>query len=62
MVQMAKALRDNGTVPQSVDHPELYRVRSGEVILPRNADWFEATKAQREQFDAVPPMRAAATT
>ena len=37
-------------------------VRSGEVILPRNVDWFEATKAQREQFDAVPPMRAATTT
>jgi len=59
MVQMAKALRDQGTVPPSVDRPELFRVRSGEVILPRNVDWFEATKAQREQFDAVPPLRAA---
>ncbi len=50
MIQAAKALRDQGIVPTCVDQPELYRQRSGEVILPRAVNWWEATKEAREQF------------
>jgi len=53
MMAAAKALRDHGTIPPGVDQPELYRQRSGEVILPRNVDWWEATKAKRETFEAT---------
>jgi hypothetical protein len=37
-----------------VDHPELYRQRSGGVILPRSVDWFEATRDLRRAFVEYP--------
>jgi phthalate 4,5-dioxygenase oxygenase subunit len=49
-INAAKALRDGGVVPPGVDNPEIYRYRSGGVILPRNADWLEATKELRQAF------------
>jgi len=53
MINAARALAEHGTIPPGVDQPEVYRQRSGEVILPRNVDWWEATKSQRETFVAV---------
>jgi nitrite reductase/ring-hydroxylating ferredoxin subunit len=50
MLAAAKAHRDHGVMPPGVDDPEVYRHRSGGVILPRNVDWWEATKALREAF------------
>jgi phthalate 4,5-dioxygenase oxygenase subunit len=47
VINAAKALRDNGVVPPGVDDPEVYRTRSGSVILPRSADWLEATQEAR---------------
>jgi hypothetical protein len=52
LINAAKALREHGTVPPGVDNPELYRIRSGGIILPRSADWIEATQPLREP--AVP--------
>jgi len=46
----ARALRDDGVAPPGVDHPEAYRYRSGGVVLPRRADWLEATKTLRRAF------------
>jgi phenylpropionate dioxygenase-like ring-hydroxylating dioxygenase large terminal subunit len=46
-ITAAKALRDRGTVPPGVEDPTVYRCRSGGVILPRSADWLEATKDMR---------------
>ena len=43
LIKAAKAHRDEGVIPAVVDHPELYRVRSGGVVIPRNADWLQAT-------------------
>ncbi len=54
VVQAAQALRDHGIVPKGVDHPEVYRQRSGDLVLPRSVDWWEGTKDRRERFDAVP--------
>ena len=36
-----------GIIPPTVDHPKLYRQRSSGVILPRSADWVEATEELR---------------
>ena len=49
-INAAKALRDNGEVPPGVDDPKVYRYRSGGVILPRAANWLEATKELRQAF------------
>ena len=46
-IQAARALRDGGSVPPGVDDPEVYRYRSGGVILPREANWLESTKELR---------------
>jgi phenylpropionate dioxygenase-like ring-hydroxylating dioxygenase large terminal subunit len=50
VINAAKALRDHGTVPPGVDNPELYRLRSGGVVLPRSVDWWEGTKELRKAF------------
>jgi nitrite reductase/ring-hydroxylating ferredoxin subunit len=47
LIDAAKALRDTGQVPPGVDDPGVYAVRSGGVVLPRGADWIEATRALR---------------
>jgi len=46
-INAARALRDDGVVPPGVDDPTVYRYRSGGVILPREANWLEATKDLR---------------
>jgi hypothetical protein len=50
VINAARALRDRGAVPPGVDRPEVYRYRSGGVILPRSADWLEATAELRRAF------------
>jgi hypothetical protein len=37
-------------VPPGVDDPTVYHYRSGGVILPRDADWREATKGLQRAF------------
>ena len=51
LLATAKALRDEGVIPPGVDNPEVYRQRSGEVILPRDVFWWDATKPLREVFE-----------
>jgi phthalate 4,5-dioxygenase oxygenase subunit len=53
LISAAKALRETQTIPPGVDHPEVYRTRTGSVILPRTADWLEATKQARWPGSAV---------
>jgi phthalate 4,5-dioxygenase oxygenase subunit len=59
MLEAAKALRDHGTVPPGVDNPEFYRQRSGWTLLPKGADYWEATRGLRQ---AVIPEAQPATT
>ncbi len=47
MINAAKALRDHGITPPGVDNPRVFRERSGGVLLPRSADWLEATRELR---------------
>jgi hypothetical protein len=59
LLACAKDWRDKGIVPPGVDSPEIYRQRSGDLVLPRSVDWWEGTKDRRERFDAVverPPV------
>jgi hypothetical protein len=59
VINAARALRDNATVPPGVDDPTVYRHRSGGVILPRDADWREATKGLRRAFAEAPSEKIA---
>jgi phenylpropionate dioxygenase-like ring-hydroxylating dioxygenase large terminal subunit len=52
MLAAVRALRDQGVTPPGVEEPDLYRQRSGSIILPRGADWLESTKHLR--FPDVP--------
>jgi hypothetical protein len=62
LIAAAKALREHGILPPGVDNPEVYRQRSGECILPRDAFWWDATKPLREVFEVaeIPPAFAKA--
>ena len=44
LLDAAKRLPEQGTVPPGVDEPELYGVRSAMVNLPREAKWQEAAE------------------
>jgi phenylpropionate dioxygenase-like ring-hydroxylating dioxygenase large terminal subunit len=65
LIRAAKALRDEGVLPELVDRPEWYRIRSGGVVLQRTADWLQATadlrRVDREIEDAG-AMAAAVST
>jgi hypothetical protein len=62
MLACARALQENGEVPPGVDAPEVYHQRSGGIILPRSADWWEATRELREKFEARPIEATPQTT
>jgi nitrite reductase/ring-hydroxylating ferredoxin subunit len=53
LLAMAKALEENGTVPIGVDTPQVYRQRSGEMIIPRSQDWWDAYEKLRAQWQPV---------
>ncbi len=44
LLNAMKALREDGTVPLGVDNPEVYKVRSGGIVLPNGIDGVEATR------------------
>jgi hypothetical protein len=50
LINAAKALARDGSLPPGVDDPSVYRYRSGGVILPRTTDWIAATKDLRKAF------------
>ena len=57
---MAKAHEETGAVPAGVDDATVYRQRSGEMVLPRSKDFYEAYQEKREPFNAA-PVKAYAT-
>ncbi len=54
LINAAKALREQGVTPPGVDHPELYRVRSASVVLPKEVRWLEATEETLKAFTGLP--------
>jgi phenylpropionate dioxygenase-like ring-hydroxylating dioxygenase large terminal subunit len=55
LLRAAHAL-EQGITPPGVDSPEVYRQRSGGVVLPRSADWLEATTELRRAFTQHPEL------
>ncbi len=51
LLEAARALRDRGVVPPGVDEPALYRIRPVGAVLPKGADWVEATRGRRELWE-----------
>ena len=42
MLEAARGLRERGITPPGVNNPELYRLRSCQAILPKDANWQDA--------------------
>ena len=59
LISVARAHAEHGEVPGAVDHPDVYRVRSGGCMLPRGADWVEATQSLRAGFVDHPELNPA---
>jgi phthalate 4,5-dioxygenase len=56
LIAAARALGENAATPPGVDQPEVYRQRSGGVILDEDADWVEATKELRQAYADHPEL------
>jgi phthalate 4,5-dioxygenase len=56
LMEAARALVERGVTPPGVDNAEVYRVRSGGVLLSRNADCLEATAELRKAFVVHPEL------
>jgi nitrite reductase/ring-hydroxylating ferredoxin subunit len=52
LIEAARALQEHGTPPPCIDTPEVYLQRSGWVILPKDVDFWEGARDQREAFRA----------
>jgi phenylpropionate dioxygenase-like ring-hydroxylating dioxygenase large terminal subunit len=57
LMSAAVALRERGVLPPGVDQPDAYRLRSGGVVLPSDADWTEATRPLQQAFVDHPELR-----
>jgi hypothetical protein len=53
LMAMARALEEHGETPVGVDTPEVYRQRSGEMVLPRSVDWWTAYQQKRDQWEKI---------
>jgi phthalate 4,5-dioxygenase oxygenase subunit len=56
LIAAVEAHMKHGIVPPGVDDPSAYRVRSGGVFLPPDADWVEATRELRMAFVEHPEL------
>jgi phthalate 4,5-dioxygenase oxygenase subunit len=55
MIQAAKALRDKGELPPTIDSSALYAVRGFAAMLPKDVNWIEASEPWRQAFSDGPP-------
>jgi phthalate 4,5-dioxygenase len=59
LLDAVRALRDDGTPPPAVDTPEVYKVRSGGIVLPNGLDGIEITHdLQRVRSERASPAMA----
>jgi hypothetical protein len=56
LLAAARALAEEGTIPPGVDKPDVYRQRSGGVILDADSDWIDATQALRQAYVPHPEL------
>src|SRR5437870_13398526 len=59
LLDAARALAERGTIPPGVDHPEVYRQRSGGAVLPEGTSWVEATAELRKAYVRHPELNPA---
>jgi phenylpropionate dioxygenase-like ring-hydroxylating dioxygenase large terminal subunit len=64
IIDAVHAMQDGDVPPPGVDEPEVYGTRSGWMILPEGADWWEASAelrtafvAKRDESEAVAALR-----
>jgi phenylpropionate dioxygenase-like ring-hydroxylating dioxygenase large terminal subunit len=55
LMSAARNLQE-GIVPEPVDHPEMYALRSGGVVLSKETDWLEGTSELRKAFVKHPGL------
>ncbi len=58
LLAAALALEQEGAPPPGADHPEGYRLRSGGVILPKDADWVSASRDGLAALTGAPVLSA----
>ena len=56
LLKEAEELRDRGLVPSGVDTPQLYAKRSALALLPKQANWVEASKDMVKAFSGPPAV------
>src|SRR5215207_7088847 len=56
LLDAARALVDQGTTPPGVDHPAVYRQRSGGIILAEDTNWVAATAELRKAYVVHPEL------
>jgi len=56
LINAVQAHMTRGVTPPGVDDPESYRVRSGGVFLPPDADWVDSTRELRQAFVEHPDL------
>jgi len=56
MIAAVQSHMKYGAVPPGVDDPSVYRVRSGGVLLPADADWVGSTRELRQAFVEHPEL------
>ena len=56
LIAAVRAHMHDGVTPPGVDDSTAYRVRSGGVFLPPDADWVEATHELRQAFIEHPQL------
>ncbi|MBV9325931.1 MAG: hypothetical protein JO352_19355 [Chloroflexi bacterium] len=61
LIDAVRALAEQGTTPPGVDKPEVYRVRSGGVFLPKHANRVADTEDLRKAFVDHPELDPALT-
>jgi hypothetical protein len=54
LLDAARTLRDQGTVPPNVDDPRLCRVRPASALLPEGVSWITTTEKARQSDAGVP--------
>jgi phthalate 4,5-dioxygenase len=56
LIAAALALQNADEIPPGAENPDVYRVRSGSVFLPKDADWIAATEDLRTAFVDHPEL------
>jgi hypothetical protein len=56
LLNAVRGFAETGATPPGVDHPAAYHLRSGSALLPKDADWLEATRELRRAFVDHPDL------